>query len=196
MAMLALARQFPGCPILFMDADTFAVAPLAALLERVGRGAVMYEREYNVAARQSPMMVRFRRNLARARHRGQPIDLDVDMWNSGVVGLGPELTPIIEPWIEFLDEVYPSTRRWVLEQFALAYLLQKRGTPISAADDLAVHYWDDKPGRLAAIRGQLEATKGLPLEDLLEHVRTHSLRAPRPAARVRSVNLFQRFFGW
>ncbi|MGC4115045.1 MAG: hypothetical protein QM765_10625 [Myxococcales bacterium] len=190
-----LANEFPGEPVLFLDADTFATAPIDRLLERVGRdGVVLYEREYNVAQRNSPMMFRFRRKLARARFRGAPIRLDVDMWNSGVVGLAPARTSLLEPWLAFLDEVYPVTQRWVLEQFALSVLLADGRIAASPCADLFAHYWWDKPAHLEAARNLLRGAESV--DEILERIRSRPIVIPRPPARVREANLLQRLFGW
>ena len=196
-ALRELARAFPGDKLALADADTFFKAPLAPLYERIGPGAaVMHQREYQVSERDSPMMHRFRRKLARARFRGAPVELDRTMWNSGVVGLGPDLFPLIDDWLAFLDEVWPQTRRWVLEQYALATLLQRAGHEIRPADDLLVHYWWDKPRHDQAIAEALARTEGRGLAAVLEELRAHPIEIARPPPRQHRPNFFQRVFGW
>lgn len=197
-AIRDLATRFPSDRILFADADTVFTGPVTVLFDRIGpRAAVMHEREYNVAKSDLAVMHRFRRHMSRATFRGEPVDLRFDMWNSGAVGLHPDLFPLLDDWLAFLDEVFPRTRRWVLEQYALASLLQRRGIDVSEAADVLIHYWFDKAAYAAAIREALDRTRGLPLDDLVAHVRAHPIARPRrPASYGAPANFFQRVFGW
>lgn len=197
-AIRELATRHPADKILFADADTVFTGPLAAVFERIGpRAAVMHEREYDVATSDLAVMHRFRRHMSRATFRGAPVELRREMWNSGAVGLHPDLFPIVDEWLAYLDEVFPQVRRWVLEQYALATVLQQRGIAIAEAADVLVHYWFDKEAYVAAIGAQLERTRGLPLDEAIAHVRASPIaRTRRPASYGRRANFFQRVFGW
>lgn len=195
--MRAFAREFPKDAVALADADTFFRCQVSVLFDRIGpRSAVMYEREYNVAERDSPMMHRFRRRLSRATFQGSPVEVDKDMWNSGVVGLGPDLFPVIDEWLAFLDEVYPQTRRWVLEQYALVYVLQLRRLAIQPAADVVTHYWYDKPGHLSVIEKFLAEARASGVDEVLPRLRANPIRIPKPPPRVHKPNLFQRVFGF
>jgi hypothetical protein len=183
-------------PTVFLDADTYATPGLDAVLAQVeGGAACMHRMEYVVAERMSPMMVRFRRRLRRSRFRGERIDLATPMWNSGVVGLGPSHFPLIPEWLAFLDEVFPQTRRWVLEQFALSYVLTRRGIQIVPAEAAVVHYWNDKPAHDAAIASFLDDAPDA-LEPLLARLRERPISLPLTPNPVRKVGLLTRLFGW
>lgn len=197
-ALLELARRFPGDALALADADTFFTGPAQAVFERARAGAiVMHAREYCVARRDSMMMRRFRRRLRRCAFRGEPIDLACDMWNSGVVALGPAQAWIVEEWLEFLDAVYPRARRWVLEQFALAYLAQKRGIRLAEARDVMHHYYACKDAQLAALRPRLARAAAGAVDVVIAEARAHPVApvatAPRPPRRP---NVFQLLFGW
>lgn len=193
-----LARRRPSDRILFADADTVFTGDVGALFDRIGPdAAVMHEREYSVATSDLAIVHRFRRRLRRATFRGAPVGLGFDMWNSGAVGLHPALVPIVDDWLAYLDEVFPQVKRWVLEQYALAALLQERGVAIREAADLLVHYWFDKEAYAAAAHATLERTARWPLEETLAHVRAHPIDRPRRAAAYgERANFFQRTFGW
>ena len=118
------------------------------------------------------------------------------MWNSGAVGLDAAQFPLVEDWLAFVDEVYPPTRRWILEQFAISWVLQRAGVAISPCEDVLVHYWFDKPGHSAAVRAALERARVLPLDEALAHVRAHPIDLPRARTYGEKANFFQRVFGW
>ena len=190
-------HRYPSDPVLLADADTFFVGNVARAFERIRPGAaVLWEREYPVATSETAVMYRFRRKLGRARFRGDRIDLAVDMWNSGAVGLDPAQFPLVEDWLAFVDEVFPRTRRWILEQFAISWVLQRAGVEISPCDDVLVHYWFDKPGHGAAVNAALDRARGVPLEAALADVRAHPIDLPRTRGYGEKANFFQRVFGW
>lgn len=197
-AIRELARRYPHDPLLFADADTVFTGPVGAVFERLGpSSAVMHEREYNVATSDLAVMHRFRRHLSRATFRGAPVELHWDMWNSGAVGLHPAHFPVIDDWLAYLDEVFPQVRRWVLEQYALASLLQRRGVALAEAADVLVHYWFDKDAYAAAIRSALARTAGRPLEAALAAIRASPIARPRRTTSYgKPANFFQRVFGW
>jgi hypothetical protein len=192
-----LARRFPSDPLLYLDADSFFVGEVARAFARLGPGAaLLWEREYPVATSDTGLMYRFRRKVRRARFRGAPIDLRVDMWNAGAVGLHPAQFPLLADWLAFVDEVYPVTRRWVLEQFAISWTLQRAGVAVSACDDVVVHYWFDKANHSAAVEAALARARALPLEAALAAIRAHPIELPRARSYGTKANFFQRVFGW
>jgi hypothetical protein len=192
-----VARRFPSDALLLVDADTFFVGDVGRAFARIGAGAaVLWEREYAVATSDLAVMHRFRRRLRRARFRGAPIDPGVDMWNSGAVGLAPAQLPLVDEWLAFIDEVYPPTRRWILEQFAISWVLQRAGVAVSPCDDVLVHYWFDKAGHAAAVEDALARTEALPLDAALAWIRAHPIDLPRLRRYGRKANFFQRVFGW
>jgi hypothetical protein len=199
-AIRDLGRRHPGDRILFADADTVFSGPASTLFERIGPlAAVMHQREYNVATSDLAVMHRFRRHLRKATFRGAPVALDLDMWNSGAVGLHPDLLPLVDDWLAYLDEVFPQVKRWVLEQYALVSVLAARGVAIREAADVLVHYWFDKEAYSSAVGEALDRTAAWPLDRTLAHVRENpiALRRRAPAAAYgKPANFFQRTFGW
>jgi hypothetical protein len=187
MALLDLFERFPGDAAVYADGDTVVTGALDALFSRVGPGrAIMHVREYQPLVRDSLEMRNFRSRMARARFRGAPISLDPWMWNAGVVGLDASHRPLVDDWLDFIDEAYGPVRRGAVEQYGISWLLQTRGQGPSPCDDLVVHYYLDKPRYLALIQAELPALAALPLEDAFRRVRERPVRPegpPPPAPR-------------
>ncbi len=196
-AIRDLARRHPGDRVLFADADTFFTGPVQALFSRIEPGvALMHEREYNVGTSDLAVMHRFRRHMRRATFRGAPVPTALDMWNSGAVGLHPAQFALVDDWLAFVDEVYPPTRRWILEQFAISWTLQRAGVGLSSCEDVLVHYWFDKPGHSAAVAAALARARALPLDAALADLRARPIDLPRAHVYGEKANFFQRVFGW
>lgn len=181
-----VARRFPGDALMFVDADTFWIGEVANAFARIGeRSAVMHQREYHVGTHDTMQMRRFRRRMGRARFRGQPIDVQAWMWNSGALGLSPGHFDLLPQWIAFMDEVHPANRKPIVEQFSIGWLLQRRLDLISPCDDLLFHYFDDKDRHLAAISGLLPVLASRPRDEALAFLRERPIRieGPPPSAR-------------
>jgi hypothetical protein len=152
----------------------------------------MHAREYHVGTYDSLQMRNFRRRLGRARFRGEAIDLDAWMWNSGALGLHPAHFPVLADWIAFLDEVHPSNRKPILEQFSIAWLLQRRLQVISPCDDVLLHYFADKDRHLAAIAERLERLPRLPRGEALAWLREQPIRLEGSPPPMRKATFLQR----
>lgn len=177
-AAIAEALRDAGGRVLFVDADTYFTAPVDRALARIAGGAAaMHAREYHVATHPSRQLRRFRRRLGRSRFRGAPIELDHWMWNSGAVGLDAGHLPLVEEWLAFVDEVFPTNPKPIVEQFGLSYVLQRAGVAIAPVDDVLRHYFDDKPRVMELLPGRLAAIEGLEPEAAALRVRE---RPPSP----------------
>jgi hypothetical protein len=166
---------------ILIDADTYFVAPVAGAFARFGPGrAVMHLREYHVGTHATGQMRKFRRRMGRSRFRGDAVEVDFWMWNSGAVGLDASDTALIDDWIAFVDEVYPTNPKPIVEQYGLSLLLQGRGMPIAALDDLLVHYFHDKDRHVEAIREILRHVAPLPEAERDARLRETRIRFPTP----------------
>ncbi len=174
-----MVRRVPGEKLVYVDADVFFTGPMAELFGRVGpaRG-VMHEREYAVPTHSSSQMKKFRKHMGALSFRGRPIDLSRDMWNAGVVGMDPAQVAIVDEWLEFIDAIYPSYKRGLVEQYGIGHLLQ-REAKVGPSDDLVFHYWFQKDDYVAAIRRELALLSTLPFEASLEHLRAHVIQLPK-----------------
>jgi hypothetical protein len=180
-ALEELFARFPYEKALLLDSDTFFRGPVAAAVDRIGAGRpVMHLREYEPLTRDSLEMKHFRRRMARARYRGQPVPLDPWMWNAGAVGLDPADRTVLQDWKDFMDETYPANPKGSVEQYGISWLLQRRGDALSPIDDVVVHYYPDKDRTLAAIRAELEVLKRLPMAEALERIRASPVRTEGP----------------
>jgi hypothetical protein len=180
-ALEEIARAHPRDNVLFVDADTFFVQPLAPLLARIDENhAVMHMLECRVSTHPTGQLRRLRRNLRKLRFRGAPVDVNIDMWNSGVVGLHPAQFAVLPAALEFLDTTWQSYRKGFVEQFALSWLLQKQGVEPRPAADFVFHYWYQKPEYQAAIERRLARWQDLPLEAALDELRQERIAFPPP----------------
>jgi hypothetical protein len=181
-----LYRRHPSDPILFVDADTYWTGDVGRAFARITEGsAVMHEREYFVGTLGTLQIRNFRRRMSRASFRGQPIDVEAWMWNSGAVGLHPAHAPIVAEWIEYLDEVHPWNRKPFVEQYAISWLLQRRVGAVAPCADVLVHYWGDKERHLAVIGAVLRRLRHHTPEegDALVRANPLGLRGAPPAGR-------------
>lgn len=171
-----LSKRHPSDPVLFLDADTCWTGAVAAPFARIAEGsAVMHEREYFVGTLGTPQIRNFRRRMQRATFRGEPIDVEAWMWNSGAVGLHPAHASIVGDWIDYLDEVHPWNRKPIVEQYALSWLLQRRVGAIAPCSDVVDHYWADKERYVSAIRPLLASLRGMGREEADARLRARPL---------------------
>jgi len=188
-----VARRFPKDPLLFADADTFWIGEVATAFARISeRSAVMHEQEYFVGTHDTLQIKNFRRRMRRSRFRGEPIDVQAWMWNSGALGLHPSHFPMLSEWIAYMDEVHPRNRKPIVEQYSIAWLLQRRVERLVPCDDLLFHYWDDKERHLAAIAPALSHLPDLRREVALAWLRQHPLRIDGPPPPMRKDSFLER----
>jgi hypothetical protein len=142
---LADALQRFGCPIVYLDSDTYFLGDPWTLIGRVRPGHSMMhtwechlddsgDPQYSGA----PARLRERGITDKAGHRLEISGL-FDSYNSGVVGIHPDDAPILEDALCLTDQIYRTTGVRTSEQLALGYLLPRR-TRMSSAWDLVYHY--------------------------------------------------------
>ncbi len=177
-ALREMAGRFSGQKILFADSDTFFVASVGPVFERIGpSSSVLHKREYPVASHPTGQSARFRKEMSRRLFRGSSINLDADMWNSGAIGVHPRNLHLLDTALAFIDAVAPHYRKQLLEQFAVSYYLQKN-TAIAPCDDALFHYWSQKPDYQRAIEARLARWKAQPMEAALEELRAKPIILP------------------
>ena len=177
-ALAEAALEHAEEPVLFADSDTFFVADFDALFDRIGPGnAVLHRKEYAVLAHSTGQLRRFRRRMSRFHFRGSAIDLNADMWNSGAIGLHPSQFHLLHTVLAFIDAISPHYKKQLVEQYAVAYFLQKNAQ-VHACDDLLFHYWAQKPEYQAEIEPRLQRWKAMPLESALAELRAQPIVLP------------------
>lgn len=164
--------------ILFADSDTFFVADLAPVFARIGPGnAVLHRKEYAVLSHPTGQLQRFRKRMSRFHFRGSAIDLNADMWNSGAIGLHPSQFHLLHTVLAFIDAISPHYKKQLVEQYAVAYFLQKNAQ-VRACEDVLFHYWAQKAEYQQAIEPRLQRWKSMPLEEALAELRANRIVLP------------------
>ena len=136
-----------GHPVVFVDSDTWFRTPPARLFERIGPDqSLMHIKEGSLRNPKGPPD--WREFIDHAQRRtwmtssGSPINISSDvMWNSGVIGLDPLNSVLVDDALALVDQVKSSEcDLWCIEQFAVGYFLM-RHTELAAAYDVVFHYW-------------------------------------------------------
>ncbi len=177
-----IAQRFPSDASVFLDADTFFLAPYAPLLDRISSGArVLHRREYDIATHPTPQMAKFRRAL---RAAGLSSDHAPQMWNSGVIGLPPHSAWLLDDALKTLAQLSPHTsKEYLAEQFSISRALSQQYPPQSA-EDFLFHYWYQKADYTRAIRERLSTWQSLPLAEACAQLRNNPLHLPAPPQRL------------
>jgi len=180
-----------------MDAKEVSSTELVDLyLSRIDEhNAVLHRREYSVLTYPTGQLRRFRQRMNRLQFRGSAIDLNADMWNSGAIGLHPSQFHLLQTVLGFIDVVSPRFKKQLVEQYAVAYYLQKNAT-VHPCDDVLFHYWAQKAEYQRAIETRLGDWKGKPLESALDDLRRNPIVLPPYIPRHGWVRrLSDRIFG-
>lgn len=177
-ALAEAAREHSEDRILFADSDTFFFADFAPVFARIGPGdAVLQRKEYAVLSHPTGQLQRFRRRMGKFHFRGSAIDLNADMWNSGAIGLHPSQFHLLHTVLAFIDAISPHYKKQLVEQYAVAYFLQKNAQ-VHACDDVLFHYWAQKVEYQQVIEQRLAKWKSMPLEDALADLRAERIVLP------------------
>jgi hypothetical protein len=164
--------------ILFADSDTFFFAGFAPVFALIGPGnAVLHRKEYAVMSQPTGQLQRFRKRMAKFHFRGSAIDLNADMWNSGAIGLHPSQFHLLHTILAFIDAISPHFKKQLVEQYAVAYFLQKNAQ-VHACDDVLFHYWAQKAEYQQAIEPLLLRWKSVPFEEALADLRSSRIVLP------------------
>jgi hypothetical protein len=177
-----MSEVFPADKLLFVDSDTFFTADFGGIFENIApEHSVLQVREYGVRTHPTGQLARFRKQMRKRLFRGSAVDLDADMWNSGVIGLHPRNFHLLRTMLAFIDAISPHYRKQLLEQYAVSYYLQKN-TNVHACGDVLVHYWQQKSEYQRAIEPRLARWRDMNLEAALEELRAGPILLP-PFAR-------------
>lgn len=152
--------QHPGARVLFTDSDTFFVAEAQEMLARVRPGtSLMHEREYRLAdavgihaafnqAKYPRRLLDFIKDrtfaLGATRHRFHDGQFS---WNSGVLGLPPDLGALMPDIMALTDALYEGTGWFTSEQLAFSLALQCK-TQVESSSEYVLHYWGERQKKL------------------------------------------------
>jgi len=177
-ALAEAAREHAEERVLFADSDTFFRADYAEVFACIGpANAVLHRKEYAVLTHSTEQLGRFRRRMNRFHFRGSAIDLNADMWNSGAIGLHPSQFHLLHTVLAFIDAISPHYKKQLVEQYAVAYFLQKNAR-VHACDDVLFHYWAQKPEYQAEIEPRLQRWKSMALAEALAELRAQPIVLP------------------
>ncbi|MGE5205201.1 MAG: hypothetical protein ACM3PW_06270 [Chlamydiota bacterium] len=177
-ALAEAAGEHSEDRVLFADSDTFFFADFALVFARIGPGnAVLHRKEYPVLSHSTGQLQRFRSRMRKFHFRGSAIDLSADMWNSGAIGLHPSQFHLLHTVLAFIDAISPHYKKQLVEQYAVAYFLQKNAQ-VHACDDVLFHYWEQKAEYQQVIEQRLGKWKPMPLEDALAELRAERILLP------------------
>jgi hypothetical protein len=177
-ALAEAARECSEERVLFVDSDTFFFAESAPVFARIRPGsAVLHRKEYPVLSHPTGQLQRFRQRMAKFHFRGSSIDLNADMWNSGAIGLHPTQFHLLHTVLAFIDAISPHYRKQLVEQYAVAYFLQKNAQ-VHACDDVLFHYWAQKPEYQHKIEERLQRWKSMAVEEALAELRAERIVLP------------------
>jgi len=177
-ALAEAAREHAEERVLFADSDTFFRADYAEVFACIGpANAVLHRKEYAVLTHSTGQLGRFRRRMNRFHFRGSAIDLNADMWNSGAIGLHPSQFHLLHTVLAFIDAISPHYKKQLVEQYAVAYFLQKNAR-VHACDDVLFHYWAQKPEYQAEIEPRLQRWKSMALAEALAELRAQPIVLP------------------
>ena len=139
--------RFDG-PSALLDGDTYFRRSPNRLLARIGPGrAVMHLREGAVntlPGRAQAELVAMLESMGPFTDlAGKPLSITpaAAMWNSGVVGVYPSDSRLLDEAINLTDQFCRHLRLHTLEQFALGLMLG-RHVSLREAGDVVFHYWD------------------------------------------------------
>jgi hypothetical protein len=164
--------------ILFADSDTFFFADLTPVFARIGPGnAVLHRKEYAVVTHPTGQLQRFRKRMGKFHFRGSAIDLNADMWNSGAIGLHPAQFHLLHTVLAFIDAISSQYKKQLVEQYAVAYFLQKNAR-LHACEDVLFHYWAQKTEYQHLIEPRLQRWKSMPLDEALAELRADRIVLP------------------
>ena len=177
-ALAEAAREQSEERVLLADSDTFFFSEFAPIFARIGSGnAVLHRKEYPVLSHPTGQLQRFRSRMGTFHFRGSAIDLNADMWNSGAIGLHPSQFHLLHTVLAFIDAISPHYKKQLVEQYAVAYFLQKIAQ-VHACDDVLFHYWEQKAEYQQVIEQRLAKWKSMAAEDALGELRAQRIELP------------------
>ncbi len=127
-----------GEPVVYVDTDTFFIAPPGRLFDRIRPGRGIMERVEPIFPIEMEGTLR-RAMASRPQWRTYSAQQKLVMWNSGVVGVHPSDQQSVASVLELSDILFEETGIWYSEQFAWGAVLT-RNSELSPADDVIYHY--------------------------------------------------------
>jgi len=134
--------------ILYLDSDTFFMRNPTGMINSVSAGqTIMNAKEYNLidgGEVETLHWFNLRQGLKQHKYviNGEivSIPLATMMWNSGVIGISYEDSPLIDQVVSLIDQIYSRCNVFNVEQFVTSYILHTN-TQLRSSEDYIDHYW-------------------------------------------------------
>ena len=139
-------RDYPADKLLFIDADTFFFADPAPLLARIAPSvSLMDQREFQLEERRNDphggrLLARLEAGPVRTSRGDEQFGARLYCWNSGVLGLHPQVREFMPDVLEINDEFFRYSQWNISEQVAFSLILQTRGSLVPS-NAYVQHYW-------------------------------------------------------
>lgn len=134
--------------LFYIDSDTFFLRNPISLLNTISaKHSIMNAKEYNLIdggeiefAHWFALRQALKRHQYKVGDKLIKIPLETHMWNSGIIGIGREHSPLIDQIISLNDELFEKSSVFNVEQFAVSYIMQQ-STEMHSTGDFINHYW-------------------------------------------------------
>lgn len=146
-AILDCMKRFSQ-KMIYMDGDTVFTSDPRELASSISdKHFLMHINEGKLNEERDPLAKKIHRFVKGKKFQipsGEfQIDGNTEMWNAGVIGIGEHSREVIEKALEMTDVLYAGYPKHTMEQLAVSFCLQTKGT-ISPAESCILHYWDQK----------------------------------------------------
>ncbi len=141
--------------VLFIDSDTFFLKSPFDLVNKIsGNTAIFHSKEFELLKGDENVGKKswnfgyfpsdvlgsvIKRNNLKLKEGEIEICLNVEMWNSGVIGISYSNLPFLEDVLKLTDQISKRSGYFLAEQLAFSYVFLKK-TTILKSDDFIYHY--------------------------------------------------------
>ena len=144
--------------LVFLDADTLAVADLSPLAHAMASGALlMHKREFALGTNRRRGNRQLWNELQGRAFGGWEFRAEDAMWNSGVLGLPVADRALLDHALSLYDTMAAAgVRHFATEQLVAGLVLERTGR-LRPAEQWFTHYWGNKSGYDHDIAARLDA---------------------------------------
>lgn len=141
-------KKNKSADLFYCDGDTFFTQSPSLLIQSVNRStSLMHVFESKLNEYKDPLTKKIfkfiKGKVFELSNSSISIPVSTEMWNAGFIGISNENQKLLQSVLELTDVMYSQYQKHVIEQLAFSYFLQTQGT-IKSADDILIHYWDQK----------------------------------------------------
>ncbi|MES2457711.1 MAG: hypothetical protein V4594_19290 [Bacteroidota bacterium] len=164
-------EQYPGEKLFFIDSDTFFCSDPSSIFRSISpRLSIMHKDEYsffdglmlftsfNQAEAPQAFIDFIETNSFHFSGQDQTINKYDHCWNSGVLGLDPEIAPLLTDVLKLTDQFYQHSKWFIAEQLAFSVVLTRQ-TQVMPCEEKVIHYWGKRQKLLMDGILEVELTK-------------------------------------